>query len=148
MKKHILIIASMIILSLPLFAQIDLPKPSFSLINSSRRSPFDVSKLQMSHSLGFEAGSSNMGGFYLSRYTNHLKYSFNPKLDLKLDISMINYGSSSTGFKINNDNRSQLVPGFSLDYHPSENFNFKIEYRQGMPLSPGSWHTPDTFRAW
>ncbi|MGB4309771.1 MAG: hypothetical protein WBI94_05790 [Candidatus Cloacimonadaceae bacterium] len=148
MKKHALIVCALILLSLPLMAQIDLPKPNFSMMNAPRSPLFDVSKLKMSHSVGFEAGASSMGGFYLSRYTNHLKYSFNPKLDLKLDLSVINYGSSNAKFKLNDDNRSQFVPGFTLDYHPSDSFNIKVEYRQGMPLGSGSWYHQDPYRSW
>lgn len=148
MKKHTLIICALILLSLPLLAQIDLPKPNFSMMNASRSPLFDISKLRMSHSVGFEAGVSSMGGYYLSRYTNHLKYSFNPKLDLKVDLSVINYGSSNAKFKLNDDNRSQVVPGFTLDYHPSDSFKIKVEYRQGMPLSPGTWYNQDQHRSW
>ena len=148
MKKHTLIICALILLSLPLMAQIDLPKPNFSLMNASRTPLFDISKLKMSHSVGFEAGASSMGGYYLSRYTNHLKYSFNPKLDLKMDLSVINYGSSNAKFKLNDDNRSQLVPGFILDYHPSDSFKIKLEYRQGMPLGSGSRNNLDLHRSW
>lgn len=148
MKTHVLIICTFIFLSLPLMAQIDLPKPNFSMVNAARSQLFDVSKLKMSHSLGFEAGSSSMGGYYLSRYTNHLKYSFNPKLDLKLDLSVINLGSSSTNFRFNDDNRSLFVPGFTLDYRPNDTFNFKIEFRQGMPLQPSAWQNADTYRPW
>ncbi len=60
MKKHALIICTMILLGLPLLAQIDLPKPNFSMMNAHRTPLFDISKLKMSHSVGFEAGVSSV----------------------------------------------------------------------------------------
>ncbi len=134
MNKLSIALIALAVSCLPLAAQIDLPKPDFSLMPRSGRSFLDTNKLSMSHSLGFEAGSSSFGGYYLSRYTNHLKYSFNPKLDLQLDLSLINFGSSSPSFKINDDNSSRFVPGFTLDYHPSESFKLQVKYQQGYPM--------------
>lgn len=134
MKKLLILITCVAIMSLPLAAQIDLPKPNFSVMPKSARSLLDPSRLSMSHSVGFEAGSSSLGGYYMSHYTNHLKYSFNPKLDLKLDLSLVNFGTSSPSFKLNDDNNSRIIPGFTLDYHPSESLIIQVRYQQGYPM--------------
>lgn len=134
MKKLTITLITLAIFCLPLAAQIDLPKPNFSLMPRSGRSLIDPSRLSMSHSMGFEAGTSSYGGYYMSRYTNHLKYSFNPKLDLQLDLSLVNFGTSSPAFKVNDDNSSRFIPGFTLDYHPSDSFKIQVKYQQGYPM--------------
>jgi len=78
MNKLMITLVAFAIFCLPLAAQIDLPKPDFSLMPRSGGSLLDMSRLSMSHSLGFEAGSSSWGGYYMSNYTNHLKYKFSP----------------------------------------------------------------------
>lgn len=134
MKKILLSLSVLMLLCVPMLAQIDLPKPNFSVMPASGRSLFDRSRVSMSHSMGFEAGASSRGGYYLSRYTNHLKYNISPKLDLKLDLSVVNYGSSSTSFKINDDNKSRIIPSFSLDYNPTDKIKIQFNYRQGYPV--------------
>lgn len=134
MKKILLLLCGMVLISLPLMAQIDLPKPNFSVMQSKPAGFFDPSRLKMSHSLGFETMLSSHGGSYLSRYTNHLNYRLNPKLDLKLDLSVINYGSSSPSFKLNDDNRSRIIPSFSVDYRPTDSIKLEFRYQQAAPL--------------
>lgn len=99
-------------------------------ISSSLFNPY---KMKMSHSMGFSAGTSSSGlGFYESRYTNHISYQFNPKLDLAIDLNFVNYGSTtnSKSFSIssNDDNKSRIIPGFSLNYRPSDAISLRIEY--------------------
>jgi hypothetical protein len=84
--------------------------------------------------MGFEAGSSSSGdGYYLSRYTNHIQYQFNPKLELNVDLNFINFGSANTNKSIefNEDNQSKVIPEFSLKYRPSDNFHVEFRYEQG-----------------
>jgi hypothetical protein len=113
-----------------------------SVFNSSQfnggnlsSSLFNPYKMKMSHSMGFTAGSSSNGqGFYESRYTNHISYQFNPKLDMALDLNFVNFGSTSStkSFNIssNDDNKTKILPGFTLNYKPSENVFFRFEYKQ------------------
>ena len=96
---------------------------------------FNPNKLTMNHSFSFMSGfSSNNQGFYQSVYTNHLNYQFNSKLDFKLDLNFVNYGSTTfqNDFKIegNNDNTSKVLPSFQLNYKPSENTKITFEFRQ------------------
>jgi hypothetical protein len=78
--------------------------------------------------------SSNNHSIYESVYTNHLNYNFSPKLNLKIDLNFINYGSatykSGIEFEGNNDNTSRVLPNFQLNYSPTENMKFVIEFRQ------------------
>lgn len=138
MKIPILIIAMSIML-LPLLAQINMPRPDFNPYSLKSALP----NLRMSHSMGFEAGTSSVGsGYYLSRYTNHLAYQLNPKLDLDVDLNFVNFGSMNTGssFSLNEDNDTKLLPEFSLRYRPQENISFEL--RMGQGLMNRSIHNP------
>ncbi|MDY0150757.1 MAG: hypothetical protein RBS43_00615 [Candidatus Cloacimonas sp.] len=120
----------MIACLLPLAAQIDLPHPYYNPFHQSSGSLLSMDKLSMSHSMGFEAGSSSVGdGYYLSRYTNHLKYKFNPKLELNLDLNFVNFGSMNTSskFELNNDNANTVIPEFSLSYKPNDSTLIQVQ---------------------
>jgi|WetSurMetagenome_2_1015567.scaffolds.fasta_scaffold981567_1 hypothetical protein len=132
--------ALVLLLALPLAAQLNLPKPDLNPFHSSGSGLLGINHLSMSHSIGFSAGvSSNGKGYYLSRYTNHLRYEFNPKLNLELDLNVVNFGTASSSFKINSDNKSKILPEFKLTYKPSENVSLQLEFRQGNP-----WLTEQT----
>lgn len=92
--KKLILITTLSIFLLPLMAQIEFPRPNLNPYSSNGgNSLLNLEKLSMSHSMGFEAGTSSTGyGYYLSRYTNHLKYNFNPKLELDLDLNFVNVG--------------------------------------------------------
>ena len=131
MKKLILATVLVLLAAYPLLAQIDFPKPNLNPFKGS--SLLKSNKLSMSHSMGFEAGTASGGnGYYLSRYTNHIAYSFNSKLKLDLDLNFINFGSASTarGISFNQDNSSRILPEFSLNYKPSDSVSFELHYRQ------------------
>lgn len=131
MKNLIFTLILMVAFS-TLLAQIDMPRPNFSPYSMKSSLP----GLKMSHSMGFEAGTSSVGdGYYLSRYTNHLSYSFNPKLDLDLDLNFVNFGSmnTKTDFSLNEDNSSKVLPDFSLRYRPSDTMSFELRFSQGGP---------------
>lgn len=123
-----------LLMILPLMAQTDLTRPSFNPYQSGGSSLLDLNRISMNHSMGFSAGVSSGGnGYYLSRYTNHLKYRFNPKLDLELDLNFVNFGSTSSSFEFNDDNSSKIIPEFKLNYRPSDSVQLQIEFRQGNP---------------
>ncbi|MGC9361413.1 MAG: hypothetical protein ACP5F3_00645 [Candidatus Syntrophosphaera sp.] len=144
--KVILMIIMALAMMVPLAAQVDLPKPNFNPYGQSGSSLFDLNRLQMNHSVGFSAGMSSSGyGFYLSRYTNHLQYKFNPKLDLELDLSFVNFGSSTSSLDFNSDNQSRIIPEFKLNYRPSDSVNFQIEFHQGYP---GYYDTRPWYERW
>lgn len=138
MKNMIFTLILMVAFS-TLLAQIDMPRPNFSPYSLKSSLP----GLQMSHSMGFEAGTSSVGnGYYLSRYTNHLSYSFNPKLDMDLDLNFVNFGSMNTksDFSLNEDNSSKVLPDFSLRYRPSDTMSFEVRFSQGiMNRRESSW---------
>ncbi|MDD2596594.1 MAG: hypothetical protein PHT47_03215 [Candidatus Cloacimonetes bacterium] len=126
--KKLLLILSLSLAMLPLLAQLNMMRPNFSPYALKSALP----NLKMSHSMGFEAGTSSGGdGYYLSRYTNTLSYKLSPKMDLDVDLNFVNFGSTSKGFSLNDDNSTKLLPEFSLRYQPRENMSFELRMRQG-----------------
>jgi hypothetical protein len=141
MKKLLVVLVLLICLQL-LFSQEGIfTRPSNSLLN-----PY---KLKMSHSMGFLAGTSSNGfGFYESRYTNHIKYEFSPKLAMNLDLNFVNFGTASTGknFSIesNDDNKTKILPEFSLTYKPTNSITINLEYKNYRNYyNPWMGHTPN-----
>ena len=137
MKKYIIIIA-LLVLCASGFANSFRPNLMMpSLVN--------MNKISMHHSMSFMSGvSSNNQSFYQSKYTNHIKYQFNPKLSLNLDLNFLNAGTVTfnKGFDIegNNDNTTMVLPEFSLRYQPTENTFITIEYKQVGGYGSSSFH--------
>ncbi len=109
---------------------------SNKFINPTLYSPsiIDLNKITMNHTISFTGGiSSNQQSIYQSLYTNHINYQISSKLNFRLDLNFVNYGSASFDqkfrFEGNGDNQSTILPEFSLTYKPSENFNIIFEYR-------------------
>ena len=95
----------------------------------------DVNKISVNHSASFSSGiSSDKKSFYQSVYTNHLSYTFNPKLKFELDLNFVNFGTatykSGIEFEGNNDNSTRVLPNMSLNYKPTENTSITFEFRQ------------------
>jgi len=129
-----------LVLILMIIAGLYLLSAQNSVFNSSQfnagnlsSSLFNPYKLKMTHSMGFSAGTASNGlGFYESRYTNHIAYEFSSKLNMAVDLNFVNFGStsSSKSFSIssNDDNKSRIIPGFSLNYKPTDAISLRIEY--------------------
>ncbi len=95
----------------------------------------NMNNLSMNHSMSFSSSiSSNSQSAYESVYTNHLSYNFNSKLNLNIDLNFVNFGTathqSGIEFDGNSDNTSRVLPNFQLNYNPSENVKFVIEFKQ------------------
>ncbi len=98
-------------------------------------SMLNMNNLTMNHSMTFGSSfSSNGQSNYESVYTNHLKYKFSSKFNLNIDLNFVNFGSAThqggIEFDGNNDNTSKVLPNFQLNYNPSENVKFIIEFKQ------------------
>jgi len=133
MKRISLII--LILSCLPLLAGVSdsyYRNPSFnfnSLINPNQ--------VDMHHSFTFQSGMNSQGnGYYLNMYTNHLNFSLHPKLDMKVDINFVNYGSMSanSAFDIegNNDNSTLIMPEFEMEWRPNENMKISFGFQRGV----------------
>ena len=131
MKKVVMIIiliTSMVILNAEIINSAFTPELLMpSMIN--------MNNLSINHSMSFSSSiSSNSQSAYESVYTNHLNYKFSSKLDLKVDLNFVNFGSAThqggIEFDGNNDNTSKILPNFQLNYNPSDNVKFVFEFRQ------------------
>ncbi len=111
------------------------------------RGLLNPNNLQINHTLSFMTGVSSEGsGFYQSVYTNHLFFDLHPKVDFKVDLNFVNYGTTqwndTFSVKANDDNTSNIIPEFSLQYRPSDNTSIRIEFRS-MGLRPDN-----NYRRW
>lgn len=144
MKRYILLTMVLTILVIaPISAQMaNKPFLNPSLDGVSLLKP---NNLEMNHTLSFMSSFTSEGdGFYQSVYTNHLMYRFNPKLDLRVDINFVNYGTAnfdrSFSVNANDDNTSAVMPEFSLNYRPTDNSKISIQFRQlAHPYSTNNW---------
>jgi hypothetical protein len=112
--------------------------------NLSGNSLLNMNKMDMGHTLSFMAGgSSNSQGFYQSTYTNHIFYTVNEKLRFNIDLNFVNYGTAtfSKDFDIegNNDNKSNVVPAFNMQYKPSENTTIEFHFQYGGYRTFSPW---------
>jgi hypothetical protein len=142
MKKVFIILAALMMV-LPVIAQVNMINPALFSNDTETISLLNPNRLNMSHSMGIMAGTSSVGyGYYLSRYTNHLSYAFSQKLKMELDLNVINYGSTASSFKLNDDNNTRIVPDFRLSYQPSDKMHFQIEFHQGnyFPNYYNNWY--------
>ena len=97
---------------------------------SNLYSLIDLSKVRWSnsYSLSFFSGGTSSGTFGMFR--TNMFYDVSSKLTVGLNLSLShNSGSLLNRYSLDNNNAS-LFPGFMLDYHPSENFTFRIDYRR------------------
>ncbi|MDZ4723710.1 MAG: hypothetical protein SGI97_07385 [candidate division Zixibacteria bacterium] len=88
----------------------------------------DFSKVRFSnsYSVSFFSGGNTSGSLGLLRST--MFYDFSPKLSMSLNLGLVhNTGAifgSSTGPR-----DASIIPGFSLDYHPSEKFRMSVSFQ-------------------
>ncbi len=144
MKIKITILAILVLMTaLPLIA--DYRPNSFFNPNLDNRSFFNVDNMQTKHTMSFMSGFSSDGrGVYKSSYTNHIMYQFSPNLDLQVDLNFVNHGTikwdNDISISSNNDNTTNVIPEFSLNYRPTENSRITIEYRQSIsPFHDSNW---------
>lgn len=104
--------------------------PAFELNSILPQNSFE-----MHHSLTFSSAlSSNGDGMYSNMYTNHLDFALSKNIDLKMKLHFINAGSLSFDrdydFNLNDDNASQLLPEFQMEWRPSENTTIMLHFQQ------------------
>lgn len=133
----------LLLVSLNLLAQESVFRPNM-LLNQFN----GFKNLQMNHSVSFTSGvSSSSNSFYMSTYTNHLKFTFGPNLDMNVNLNFVNYGTATyqKGLSFsNNSNANLLVPELELKYKPTENTEIRFMFRTVQPFTD----TSDDFLRW
>lgn len=130
MKKIAILVILVVAIVLQAQTGTDVFKPNLLM-----PSFLDMNKISIEHSASFVSGiSSNKQSFYQSVYTNHFSLAFNPKLQLKLDLNFVNFGTatykSGIEFEGNNDNATKVLPNLELNWKPNENTTITFELKQ------------------
>ena len=88
----------------------------------------DLSRIRWSHSysVSYFSGGGNSGT--LGILSTAMSYEFSPKLSLNLNIGVAHNPGALWGDEKNNN--SELLPGFLLDYHPSEKFRMSVGFQK------------------
>ncbi|MEK7774959.1 MAG: hypothetical protein AAB305_03635 [Candidatus Zixiibacteriota bacterium] len=143
MKKTLTILIILVGMASCAFAQMA-DRATLTAINNSRplgvkpaSSPWsllDLSKLRFSHSysFGYYSGSRYSGSNGLLR--SSLMYEFSPKLSMAMSLGVSHNPSAFVG-KGSSD--ASLLPGFTLDYHPSSSFRMILDVQ-----SYNGWNSP------
>jgi hypothetical protein len=109
-------------------------------------SPFsllDLSKMHWSHSysISFFSGSGYSGSVGVLR--SSMLYDLSSQLSLGLNLGIVHNAGALWG---NGNTNASFLPGFWLDYHPSQKFNMSInvQWYQGgyYPFMDGSHYWP------
>lgn len=95
---------------------------------------FDPSKLTMQHNFSLSYQSFGGQGLSLGVYTNSLMYKFSDALDLQADVSLTHSPFSSFGRQFEKSLSGIFLSRAELNYRPTENTLFHIQYRQLPPL--------------
>ena len=104
-----------------------------SYLTKGGYSLFDPSRLTMrqSYSFGYYLGggtSSNIG-----YYLNSIEYAFSSPLKIRVDLGYLHSPTNMLSGTSSGLNSGIFVPGFAIDWRPSKNFNFRLDYRH-VPL--------------
>jgi len=97
-------------------------KGSFSLFDPSKLS------IRQSYSLGYYSGGGKNGS--IGYYINSLEYRFSNPLRIRLDLGYLHSPTAMFSSGPSERKNGLFVPGFSLDWRPSDSFNFRLDYRQ------------------
>ncbi len=96
---------------------------------------FDLSKLEMRHSVSVSYGMSEDGGLGASMYVNSLRYHFSEPLTLRADIGVMFSPFGSAAQSLKSDLSGIFLKRASLDYAPSKDLRFSLQFRNEPYLS-------------
>ncbi len=104
-----------------------------SYLSRNRVSFFDPSRLTMkqSYSFGYYSGSGTSGS--IGYYLNSIEYAFSNPLKIRVDLGYLHSPTNLLSGTSSGLNSGIFVPGFAIDWRPSKNFNFRLDYRH-VPL--------------
>jgi hypothetical protein len=104
----------------------------------------DLSRIRRSHSysISYFSGGSSSGSAGLLNST--MFYDISRSLSLSVNIGVLHNSGSIWG---DSKNDATILPGFRLDYHPSEKFRMSIAVQRVSGLYPyyydrGGWFSP------
>jgi hypothetical protein len=104
---------------------------------------FDPSRLVMrqSYSLSYTSFGSGQG-MSLGAYTNSLSYRFSDPLSVQFDVSLMHSPFGGFNDRMTKDLTGIYLTRAQLNYRPTENVLFQIQYRQ----MPSMYFLPNGYR--
>jgi len=134
MKKAILVV----FLLLPVlgYAQRLTDLKDQNSISKTHWSLFDPSRLKMhqSYTFGYYSGGGRSAS--IGYYLNSIEYTFANPLTVRFDLGFVHNPGAIVGTSAASRS-SAFVPGISVNWRPSSNFNFKLDIRQ-VPIVNGN----------
>jgi len=129
-------------------AILDNARSSTLLGTSPASSPFsllDLSRMKWSHSytLSYISNGGYSGSVGILNTT--MFYEFSPKLSLNLNIGIMHNTGAIWGDENNN---ATLLPGFMLDYHPSDKFTILFGMQRVSGLYPNYSYGSRYYHRW
>lgn len=107
----------------------------------------DLSRISWSHSYSVTYFSGGNSSGTLGLFNTGMMYVFSPKLSLNLNVGIAHNPGAIWGDSRNNN--TELLPGFLLDYHPSEKFRMSLGFQRyvGNNFYP-NYHDRGIFSGW
>ena len=127
MKKMLVLVA--ILLPAAIFAQ-NSSNANNPYVSRGATSLFDPSKLTMHQSYTFGYFSGGGGSGSMGYYLNSIEYNISNPLKIRVDLGFLHSPSSLLSGKSSLSKSGVFVPGFSMDWRPSQYFNFRLDYHQ------------------
>lgn len=100
---------------------------------SSPSSLIDFSRVKWSNSYSVSFFSGGRGSGSLGILNSTMKYDISNKLSLSVNLGVLHSPGSLWG---NSDGSATFLPGFLIDFHPSENFHMRINYQRLGDYNP------------
>ncbi len=94
----------------------------------------DPNKLTMHHSFSLSYSSFGRHGLSTGVYTNSLLYRFSNDLDFQADVSFMHSPYNTFGQQFQRDFSGVFLSRAELNYRPSNNMLFSLQYRQLPPM--------------
>lgn len=109
-------------------------------------SPFsllDFSRMKWSHSysLSYISGGGNSGSVGI--LNTSMFYEVSSKLSLNVNLGIMHDAGAIWG---DNNNNATLLPGFLLDYHPSNNFSISVGMQRVSGMYP--YYNSGRYNSW
>lgn len=91
---------------------------------------FDASRFNMRQSYSLSYSTMGLQSFSVGEYMNSMMYQISDPLSVQFDISLTHVPFSSLGDRFNDGLSGLRLSRAQLDYRPSENTLFQIQFRQ------------------
>jgi hypothetical protein len=129
MKKMVFCLVLLLVAAAAFSQTLSAPKDN-SYLSKKSFSLFDPSKLKMSQSYSFGYYSGRGGSGSVGYYLNSLEYTFSSPLKVRVDLGFLHNPSALVSRNSSISKSGAFIPGVSVDWRPSPNFNFRLDVRQ------------------